>query len=732
MAKSSSNIQLWFETVWKQLVANGNNDEASIRKRLMYGISSIGIVFLVILGGIAVIQGGKTLAILDFSVAALLVTLLFLLRIKGYLNFCIRVGVAMMTILYLYLFTSGGIAGTAFVWSYTYPLFTCFLLGSRKGFWLSLAYFLFCFIFMIIDLNSSIINLYSINLVLRFLPSFAVVLLFSVLYERYRERSYRALIASKNNLEKIVQKRTGELLKEVQNREEKENELRISEVRYRTLYDNSSDGISIISLSGQIISVNKQLCERLGYTEDEIKAKQPEELYDKDSRKALKAMLKRAFETGSTDLEATQVSRSGDKIEVEIRSQLIVVDDEDTILCTCRDITERRKQEELNINLQEQLHRASTMEAIGLMAGGVAHDLNNILAGITGYPELMLLKLPPDSKLVKPLQAVLQSGRRATAVVTELLTMARGVASVKKPYDCNKLIEEFLITPEAVKITEDNSSVRIIKHLGKSTGSINCSAIHIEKCIMNLLMNALEAVLDKAKARVEIITDRPNLSDDYIDSLNLSPGNYVRIVVKDNGSGISQKDVERIFEPFYSNKILGRSGTGLGLTVVWNVVHEHHGTITVESSERGTIFTLYLPATDRSELKPIDDLTQWEMLPTRHVLVVDDDPQLRDIGKATFETFGCSVKTASSGEEAIIIAKKEAFDLLFIDMMMEPGINGRETYEKIINTKPGQKALIASGYSENKEVKRALELGASGFIKKPYSIGELYRVVQSM
>ena len=357
MVKISFFLQSRFDTISEQLFGSKNIDEDSIRKSLMYGISSIGIIFLIILGIIAVIQGGLLLATLDFSAALLLLGLLFLLRTKGYLLFCIHTGVSMMFALFLYLFISGGITGTAYLWSYTYPLFAFFLLGSRKGFWFSSAYFLSCLAVLIVDLNSSLINLYDMNLALRLIPSFAVVILFSLLYEKYRESSHQALMESKNNLEKKVTERTGELLQEVQNRQEKENELRVSEARYRTLYDNSRDGISTINLNGYYTSANKQFCERVGYPEEELKSKKAVDIYVGDSDGLINAMFKKVIATGSAELEAEQVSRSGARIPVEIRAQRIVIDNEDAILCTCREITERKKQEEENRNLQEQLHR---------------------------------------------------------------------------------------------------------------------------------------------------------------------------------------------------------------------------------------------------------------------------------------------------------------------------------------------------------------------------------------
>ncbi len=731
MTKTSFVFQSYIAAIQQLVLYDTDVDSDSARKiGLMYGISVIGIVFLSMLGTIAIMQGGLLLATLDFLVALFLLGLIFLLRIKGYFRFCVYAGVTIMYWMFLYLFISGGIAGTAFLWSYTYPLFTFFLLGSQKGFWVSAIYFLSCIAVLIVDLNSSFINLYDMNLALRFAPSFAVVTLFSLLYEKYRESSQRALLESKNNLEIKVEERTAALLQEVQVRKKKEQELRTSEARYRALYDNSGDGICIVNREGYYKSVNRKLSDRVGYSEEEFKLRTPMDFYTGVPDGFIRSMLDKAFATGSAEYEAVLVTRSGEHIPVEIRAQRFIFDNEEALLCTCREITGRKKREEENRNLQERLHRASKMEAIGLMAGGIAHDLNNILAGVTGYPELLLLELSQDSKMRKPVEEVLHSGRRAAAVVAELLTMARGVASAKDPHDCNRMIEKFLNTLEAIKITEDYPGVEVVTQFGKATGRITCSPIHLQKCIMNLLLNAVEAVDDLTGARVEITTARKYLDEDIVERQHLESGDYVLIGVHDNGPGISSQDIEHIFEPFYSKKIMGRSGTGLGLTVVWNVVHEHDGAISVKSSGEGTTFTLYFPATDDAEIEPIDEFVRWPK-PAGHILVVDDEQQLRDVASAMLATFGYTAKSVSSGEKAVAILQEEKFDMVLLDMLMEPGMNGRQTYEEIIKINPGQKALIASGFSENEEVKRALELGAGGFIKKPYSLNELWQAVQN-
>ncbi|MBU0962121.1 MAG: response regulator, partial [Proteobacteria bacterium] len=196
-----------------------------------------------------------------------------------------------------------------------------------------------------------------------------------------------------------------------------------------------------------------------------------------------------------------------------------------------------------------------------------------------------------------------------------------------------------------------------------------------------------------------------------------------------NGPGIAARDLEHIFEPFYTRKVMGRSGTGIGLAVVWNTVQDHNGKIFVESSEQGTCFRLYFPVIQKDAALPekVGDTT-----PTgnnEYILVVDDEPQLRDIASKILITIGYQTESVCSGELALKFLEEHQVDLIIIDMLMEPGMNGRQTYEKILAMYPDQKAIIASGFSESDEVKAALRLGVGGFIKKPYSRDQLGRVV---
>ena len=375
-------------------------------------------------------------------------------------------------------------------------------------------------------------------------------------------------------------------------------------------------------------------------------------------------------------------------------------------------------------HLENQLQQSQKMEAIGMMAGGVAHDLNNILAGIISYPELLLLQLPESSELRAPIEAIQQSGNRAATVVADLLTVARGAASTRESRDINTLINEYMHSPEYENLLSHHPGVTCSTHLDALCPTILCSPMHIKKIVMNLISNAMEAI-NKNTGNISISTSNQQIEIDQIEQ-NIEPGNYVILTILDNGPGISDVDLEHIFEPFYTKKVMGKSGTGLGLAIVWNSVQEHNGRVFVRSSEKGTSFQVYLPVTTRPTVQKTTSKKRANLTGNgEYILVVDDELQLQDIANQILTNMGYRVDTVSSGESAIEFLEDNHVDLLVIDMLMEPGINGLKTYEEILKVHPEQKAIVASGYSESSDVKATLQLGANGFIKKPYSIHQL-------
>jgi nitrogen-specific signal transduction histidine kinase/CheY-like chemotaxis protein len=374
--------------------------------------------------------------------------------------------------------------------------------------------------------------------------------------------------------------------------------------------------------------------------------------------------------------------------------------------------------------LEEKLVRSQKMESLGLLAGGVAHDLNNVLSGIVSYPELILMDLPKNSKFRKPIETIQESGHRAAAIVHDLLTIARGVATTKEPLNLNDLVGDYLRSPEFNKLKHFCPEVTVKTNLDTDLFNIGGSHVHIRKVVMNLVSNAAEAIECKGNVTISTVNryvDRPLRG---YDDVNI--GEYTILSVSDNGSGISPDDLKRIFEPFYTKKVMGRSGTGLGLAVVWNTVQDHKGYIDVTTDENGTTFELYFPITrdeisDKNLSIPIKDYKGNQ----ETILVVDDMESQREISCNMLAKLGYKTKAVFSGEEAVEYLKKNRVDLIFLDMIMDPGINGRETYERIIKIHPDQKAIIVSGFAETDEVKKAQKLGAGQYIKKPITLEKI-------
>ena len=383
----------------------------------------------------------------------------------------------------------------------------------------------------------------------------------------------------------------------------------------------------------------------------------------------------------------------------------------------------KKKQE-----LQERLHRSEKMKAIGLMAGGVAHDLNNILAGIVSYPDLLLVKLPQDSPLRKHIQVIKDTGRRAAAVVSDLLTVARGVAHEKQPININTLIHEYLSSPEYMELQARFSDIRYTTDLAPDLNNISCSPIHIKKCLMNLITNAAEAMVHSGTITLATRNEEnPTTQDDSQSDLK----RRVALTVSDTGPGIAEKDIDHIFEPFYSKKVMGRSGTGLGLAVVWNTMQDHDGYILVTSSDTGSEFVLMFPETGEKEADPPTNILASDMKGQGEtILVVDDEAQQRDVTCSMLGSMGYTVDSVNSGEEAVNYLQTWEVDLIVLDMIMEPGMSGLTAYENILRLSPGQKAIIVSGFSENDEVKKARQMGAEIFVKKPFTYIELGSAVK--
>ncbi|MEN6320119.1 MAG: PAS domain S-box protein [Syntrophaceae bacterium] len=383
-----------------------------------------------------------------------------------------------------------------------------------------------------------------------------------------------------------------------------------------------------------------------------------------------------------------------------------------------RDNTERKR-------LEERLNRAEKMEILGRLAGGVAHDLNNVLGVLVGYSELLAEKLPVEGHLKRYANNIHQSSLRGAAIIQDLLTLARRGVNVSEVVDLNQVVFNYLRTPEFEKLKSYHPDVKVWSDLEDRLLNIKGSPIHLSKTIMNLVSNAVEAITDQGE--VTIRTENRYLDCPLRGYDEIQEGDYVVLTVSDTGSGISADDISKIFEPFYTKKVMGRSGTGLGLAVVWGTVKDHNGYIDVQSEEgKGSYFSLYFPAT-REGLAEVQESISIKAYMGRgeSILIVDDVDAQREVAMSMLERLGYKVDAVSSGGNAIEYLKSGKADLVLLDMIMEPGIDGMETYRRILEINPGQKAVIVSGFSESNRVRKAKEMGAGAFVRKPYILEKI-------
>ncbi len=384
------------------------------------------------------------------------------------------------------------------------------------------------------------------------------------------------------------------------------------------------------------------------------------------------------------------------------------------------DITGHKRAEEEKRSLEERLQRAEKMEALGQLAGGVAHDLNNVLGILTGYSELLQEGIPEGHRSRMYVDKILQSTAKGASIIDDLLTLARRGVTVSEVLNLNTVVSGFLETPVFEKMKDYHPRIIFRTQCDQNLLSIKGSPVHLEKTVMNLVSNAAESI--SGKGEVTIRTESRYLDKPLRGYDEVKEGDYAVLTVSDTGMGISDEDREKIFEPFYTKKTMGRSGTGLGLAIVWGTVKDHHGYIDVQTEVgEGTTFTLYFPVTREEPIAPQQkEPIERYMGKGQSVLVVDDIAEQRNVAASLLTRLGYEVQVASSGEEAVEYLRKNKADILVLDMIMAPGMDGLETYERVLEVNPKQKAIIVSGFSETARVKKAQEIGAGAYVKKPY------------
>jgi len=531
------------------------------------------------------------------------------------------------------------------------------------------------------------------------------------------------------------------LSREVAERKASETAAMESERRYRLLAENIRDAIWTMDMDFKFTYVSPAGSQMQGWTADEFLDLSLDRIMTPASYEKVAAEYARHYELGeqtgnfnrSVTLELELYTKGGMRLFTEVTAGFLLGADgrPNGILGVTRDITERMRAQKEREELLESLNRSRKMEAIGTLAGGVAHDLNNVLAGIVSYPDLLLMDIPAGSSLRRPIETMRDSGQKAAAIVQDLLTLARRGVAVTEVVDLNELVREYLSSPEFERLQSFHPLVRVDARLAPDLRHTIGSPLHLSKSLMNLVSNAAEAMPEGG--RLVISSANRHVDKPLRGYTEIPEGDYAVLTVSDTGVGISPEEMNRIFEPFYTKKKMGRSGTGLGMAVVWGTMQDHKGFIDVKSaSDQGTVITLYLPATDRprAESPKPSPLAAFRG-EGESVLVVDDVKEQREVAVRILEQLGYKAHCAGSGEEAVAYLKKNRVDLLILDMIMAPGIDGLETYRRILERYPNQRAIISSGYAETDRVREAQRLGAGGYLRKPYTVEKLGEAIRA-
>lgn len=496
--------------------------------------------------------------------------------------------------------------------------------------------------------------------------------------------------------------------------------------KYRQIFDNILDVYFETTPDGTIKVVSPSVETVSDYTGEKLIGRSMFDFYANpdDRHSALRQLGEKGY---LQDHEIRLRNRNGRIHHCSINARLTFSPSgkPERIIGILRDISEKKAIEKEKQDLEERLNRSRKMEALGLLAGGVAHDLNNILSGVVTYPELLCMDLRPDDPLYKDLEIIRSSGQKASDIVQDLLTLSRRGVVTKEVLNFNDIVASFMATPEFEKIISFHPHVRVDKNLAARTPFVNGSRIHLEKTLMNLISNAAEAHIDPGQ--ITISTENRHLDAPLSGYDRVEKGDYLVLRVQDEGSGISDEDLSRIFEPFFTKKVMGRSGTGLGMAVVWGTVQDHAGYIDIIRGDgRGTTFELYFPVAAHPPSQKDNSVDLASLKGNgQTILIIDDIESQRKVAETALTKLGYEVASVHSGEAAVDYIADHPADLLLLDMIMDPGIDGFETYRRICNISPGQKAIIASGYSHTRKVEKTLELGAGQYIKKPYTLETL-------
>ncbi|HPC04686.1 MAG TPA: PAS domain S-box protein [Syntrophales bacterium] len=518
--------------------------------------------------------------------------------------------------------------------------------------------------------------------------------------------------------------------RDVTERRRIEEKLRFSEEWHRSLMEDAPAGFCIVDKKARIQYVNKIIEEATGYSRQELVGRNVFEtgLFSEDYERIMADRLKMRIAGTAPHpdtIEMPVICKDGKITWIEMYTRIHI---EDGVPAGAQvvmvNITDRKRAEEEKEKLKEQLDRAQRLESIGTLAGGVAHDFNNVLMGIQGNAALMMLDIDPADPHYQQLMYIEEHVKSGADLTRKLLGFARGGRYAMKPADMNVIVEK-----NAAMFGRTKKEITIHKKYGNDLWNVKVDETQMGQVFMNLFVNAWQAMPGGGEIFLE--TENLVLDDEKARALSVSEGKYVRIAITDTGTGMDAKTSERIFDPFFTTKEMGR-GTGLGLSTVYGIIKGHGGAICATSQlGQGTTFIIYLPTTEKSVIAERSH-ERGILRGTETILLVDDEATVQDVTSRMLQSLGYRVHCAGSGREAVAVfhEKKDVIDLVILDMIM-PGMSGGETFHRLREINPKQKILFSSGYSADDRAKELREKGCSDFIQKPFTLGDLAREVRS-
>jgi two-component system cell cycle sensor histidine kinase/response regulator CckA len=553
----------------------------------------------------------------------------------------------------------------------------------------------------------------------------------SIRYAIERNRIEEELKRAREELELRVMERTAELARlneelksENISRRQAEEVVRESEAKWRNLFENSIEAVFTINLKGRITSVNEAALKLTGYSRDELIGKSSLMFIRREVRRFLREAIVHLYRTDQPIANITYeiVTKAGQRRAVEGYINVIKREGKTVgYVGTLRDITDRKR-------LAEQLLQVQKMQAVAALAGGMAHNFNNILVGIMGYAEYLLAKKDKDDPDYKALSIIHEGTVRASELTRQLLSTARTGHYNPSKISLNDVVKKTLPLIQGT-FTE---SIKVKTDLSAELDPIEGDVGQLEQSLLNLCINARDAMASGGLLAIE--TKNQRLDKAFVkDHIDAGEGDYVVLSISDTGNGIPPSIRSRIFEPFFTTKE-DKGGTGMGLCSVYGIVKNHKGVITVASEiDRGSTFTLYIPSAKKQGEKSISSHSEGRKGGNELILLIDDEPVVREMWGDFLNMLGYRVATARDGKEGIAIVeqKRDEIDLVILDLIM-PRLGGRETLAKIREIKPDIKVIITSGYTEYEKVREMFGARTVGFIPKPSRLEEISQKIREV